>query len=84
MNTSYKKYELPYNFDKKLIDGYKILNIPEEAIDCIYMPPFFQDYQSIIRKAYTEDIVPQLTYEEYLDHINYVKENYPNKLQLLL
>ena len=84
MNTQYKRYELPYNFDKKLIDGYKILDLPMECIDCIYMPPFFQDYASIIRTKPDEDIVPKLTYEEYIDHVNYVHQNFPNKMQLLL
>lgn len=84
MNTLYKKYELPYNFDKKLIDGYKLLQVPEKAIDCIYMPPLFSDYESIIRNNPQIDIVPKITYEEYLDHVNYINEHFPDKLQLLL
>ena len=48
------------------------------------MPPFFQDYASIIRTKPDEDIVPKLTYEEYIDHVNYVHQNFPNKMQLLL
>lgn len=55
-----------------------------ECIDCIYMPPFFPDYASIIRTKPDEDIVPKLTYEEYIDHVNYVHQNFPNKMQLLL
>jgi hypothetical protein len=44
------------------------------------MPPFFQDYPSIIRTKPDEDIVPKLTYEEYIDHVQYVQKNYPNKM----
>lgn len=48
------------------------------------MPPFFQDYKSIIRTDPKTDLVPQLKYDEYLDHVNYVQKNYPGKMQLLL
>lgn len=80
-----RKYEFPYNFDKKLIDGYQLLNIPIDSIDCIYIPPFFHDYETISRRSKFEgDYFTTLTYEEYVDHINYINTIYPHKLQLLL
>lgn len=77
-----RKYELPYNFDKALIDGYRILDIPQESIDCIYVPPFLNDYQSILRLGQGDpnDMYQSLTYEEYIDHINYINQFFPNKL----
>ena len=44
-----RKYELPYNFDKKLITGYQMLGITLDDIDCIYLPPFLNDYKTISR-----------------------------------
>lgn len=52
-------------------------------IDCIYLPPFFKDYQTVIRQK-ENDIVLQLSYDEYLEHVKYINNIYPNKLQLLL
>ncbi len=79
-----RKYELPYNFDKKLIDGYKILNLPFDMIDCIYVPPFLNDYESIIRNINPKDTFVNLTYDEYIEHIQYINSLFPGKLQLLL
>lgn len=80
-----RKYEFPYNFDKALIHGYQLLNIQYESIDCIYIPPFFGDYETISRRSKFEgDQFTTLTYEEYIDHIQYINRIYPNKLQLLL
>lgn len=84
MNPKFKKYELPYNFDKDLIKGYQMIGIPVSSIFCIYVPPFYQDYKSILRGKPEDDIIPKLSYEVYLDHIQYINSIYPNKLQLLL
>lgn len=48
------------------------------------MPPLYSDYESILRTDPKEDKIPKITYEEYLEHINYIKQFYPDKLQLLL
>ena len=69
MNPKFKKYELPYNFDKDLIKGYQMIGIPVSSIFCIYVPPFYQDYKSILRGKPEDDIIPILSYEIYLDHI---------------
>ena len=78
-----RKFELPYNFDKNLILGYQLFGIDIDDIDCIYMPPFIKDYQSILRNN-REDPYTQLSYDEYLDHIQYVNSQFPGKMQLLL
>ena len=77
------KFELPYNFDKQLILGYELLGIDPDEIDCIYVPPFIGDYQTILRTP-EKDIYAKLTYDEYLEHIQYIEKHYPGKLQLLL
>ena len=77
------KFELPYNFDKQLILGYKLLGIEPNQIDCIYMPPFIDDYQTILRTP-EKDTYAQLTYKEYFEHVDYVEQQYPGNLQLLL
>lgn len=73
-----RKYELPYNFDKKLIEGYKLLGISPEAIDCIYVPPFVNDYKTILRRS--DDKILSLSYDEYVEHIKFINDIYPNKL----
>lgn len=78
-----RRFELPYNFDKNLILGYQLLGLDPEQIDCIYIPPFLEDYQTILRTP-EKDAYSQLTYEEYLDHINYINNIFPGKMQLLL
>lgn len=80
-----RKYELPYNFDKKLIIGYQMLGITLDDIDCIYIPPFLNDYKTISRNnTFEKSMFTSLSYEEYIDHIQYINNIYPNKLQLLL
>lgn len=78
-----RRFELPYNFDKNLILGYQLLGIDIDKIDCIYVPPFIKDYQTILRNG-GEDTYTLLTHEEYLDHIQYINSIFPGKLQLLL
>lgn len=77
-----RKFEIPYNFDKKLIDGLKILKIKPRNIYCIYLCPFFDDYKTISRNRDSE--WAEITREEYESHIRYIEDNYPGKLQLLL
>ena len=87
-----KIFELPYNFDPKLID---FLNIyfegqKEENIHAIYFPPFKEDY--IAAKAYSKHTgtngqvinTQPNTREEYIQHILNIKNNFPNQLMLLL
>lgn len=77
-----KIFEIPYNFDKQLIDFlciYKSINI-----HCIYCAPFRAHYKSA--KYYYENIplnTPR-NLHEYEDHIFYINKYFPNKLMLLL
>lgn len=73
-----KKFNIPYNFDFNLLSGLNILNIEEESIYCIYMPPEESDYKTIQKN----DVLPYGT--EYLEHINIINSQFPNKIQLLL
>ncbi len=77
-----RQFEIPYNFDKKLIDGLKLLNIDSNMIACFYIPPYWHDYISVDRDC--SEQLSQMSWEEYVSHINYIQENFPNKLQLLL
>ena len=40
-----KQFEIPYNFDKELIEHLTMLNI-KKLIHSIYLPPFKEDYIS--------------------------------------
>ena len=87
-----KIFELPYNFDLKLIDflDFYFEGRKESSIHAIYFPPFKEDY--IAAKAYSRhtgtnknlvDSYPT-TREDYINHIRYIKEKFPNQLMLLL
>jgi hypothetical protein len=39
-----RQFEFPYNFDKNLINILHTLDPIGYSINCIYMPPFFEDY----------------------------------------
>lgn len=84
MNNIYRQFEIPYNFDKNLINGLQILNIIPNQINCFYMPPFPEDYIGIIRRYDIIEPLYKLNRQEYESHINYINKVYPNKLQLLL
>lgn len=76
-------FEIPYNFDKNLIDILKLL-VKDEAIYCFYVPPFFEDYKGVSRSPGSVSQLTNMTRETYIDHINYINEKFPNKIQLLL
>ena len=44
-----RQFEFPYNFDKNLIKILKCLDPEGKTINCIYMPPFIKDYNTILR-----------------------------------
>lgn len=83
-----KPFEIPYNFDTKLID---FLEIYQEKINihCIYLPPFKDHYKSA--KYYhtgqtgvcVENTYPK-TILDYEYHIKYINSRFPNKIMLLL
>ena len=73
-----KKFNIPYNFDGKLLSGLNILQIQEESIACIYLPPYEFDYPSIRKN----DFMPNE--KEHFAHIDMIQNQFPNKIQLLL
>ena len=84
-----KIFEIPYNFDKKLIDNLYQIDPKGDTYHCIYMPPYNYDYHSAKRyyvHSNNIDMVKQqdISRDEYESHINYIKQYYPDKLMLLL
>lgn len=77
-----KPFEIPYNFDIKLIDFLNIYNIID--IHCIYVAPFREHYKSA---KFYEGLIPTSSpnnLSEYEKHIEYINKYFPNKLMLLL
>ena len=75
-----KPFEIPYNFDKQLIDFLTIYNC--FPIHCIYCPPYYQDYEGA-KYNYLLNTYPK-DKQEYYNHIDYIYNSFPNKLMLLL
>lgn len=77
-----KPFEIPYNFDTKLIDFLNIYN--NIGIHSIYLPPFQNHY--ITTRHYYQYL--SMTFpknlENYEYHINYINKYFPNKIMLLL
>lgn len=79
-----RQFEIPYNFDINLINCMQIFDPEGITIACIYIPPFLEDYQTILRgpeSAHNLNIMSRFEYEEHIKLINKV---YPGKMQLLL
>ena len=77
-----KPFEIPYNFDTKLIDFLNIYNNID--IHCIYVAPFREHYRSA---KFYEWLIPRSSPQNLSDyeyHIHYIKQYYPDKLMLLL
>lgn len=79
-----REFEFPYNFDKQLIDILYLLDPQGKTINCIYLPPFLKDYQTILRSGEQAQFLNNLSRKEYEEHINYINKLYPGKIQLLL
>ena len=78
-----RQFEIPYNFDKKLIDGLIALDlIDSENIKYIYIAPFIEDYVGVER--YDPNGANSFTREEYVEHIAYIRQFFNGKMQLLL
>lgn len=73
-----RNFNIPYNFDPKLLAGLNILEINEELISCIYLPPYDSDYPSI----HKNDALPDE--KKYFEHIDMIQRQFPGKIQLLL
>ena len=76
------KFEIPYNFDPNFINALLACGINEDSIAFIYVAPFPEDYQTILRaEPYP---FSSLTRAEYVEHILKINKFFPGKLQLLL
>ncbi|MBE6148104.1 MAG: hypothetical protein E7167_01130 [Firmicutes bacterium] len=82
--TKKRLFEIPYNFDIKLIESLKIFDPEGLTIACIYIPPFYEDYETILRGHESNLLINILTRDEYEKHIHLINSMFPNKLQLLL
>ena len=84
-----KSFEIPYNFDKNLIDYLVQKDSNGNLYYSIYMPPYIQDYCPA-KKFYqgqegiTGETQQNLSREQYESHISYIKQYFPDKLMLLL
>lgn len=86
-----RPFELPYNFDMRLIDFMDIyFENRKEDIYSIYFPPYRADYlaaKAFIPSARTNTALIS-TYpnsrNEYIEHIKYIQKYFPNQLMLLL
>ena len=76
MNNLVKKFEVPYNFDFKLIDFY---SLHSSMISFVYLPPFKSDAintRTIIENPSTglPWLYARYTREEYIDHLKYLQQ----------
>lgn len=83
------QFEIPYNFDKELIEHLIMLDITEQ-IHSIYFPPFKEDYSSA-KQYYTNikrqhDVYNTLPKERenYESHIKLINNYFPETAMLLL
>ena len=77
-----RQFEIPYNFDEKLLEGLDILKIKKDNVYCIYSAPFYQEYNGTNRGS--NEVFKNLTLSEYNYQLKQIAKQYPNKMQLLL
>lgn len=80
--STIRKFEIPYNFDFNLIRGLQILNLINESIKYIYISPYVEDYVGVQR--HDPNGANEFTRETYVTHINFVKQFFEGRMQLLL
>ena len=73
-----RKFEIPYNFDPKLLAGLNLLRFYPDIISSIYLPPYELDYPSIRRN----DIMPDE--KEHFRQLEMIQSQFPGKIRLLL
>ena len=78
-----RQFEFPYNFDKKLLYILQTFTSGND-INCIYLPPYLKDYQTILRTAEQAEQLDKMSRQEYEDHLNFINSLFPNKIQILL
>ena len=84
-----KIFEIPYNFDKNLIDELIKIDSTGNLYHSIYIPPYYDDYfaakRNYIHLAGNDMQIQQnIKRSEYESHISYIKQYFPDKLMLLL
>lgn len=84
-----REFEIPYNFDPQLITLIKQFdNRPTQDfpsfVNCIYMPPYYHDYKTILRSGWQADQLQAMTRKEYERHVDFINQLYPGKVQILL
>lgn len=80
-----RQFEIPYNFDPSLINTIRILDGQQKSfVNCIYIPPYLHDYQTILRTPESAEMLNKMTRKEYERHINFINTIYPGKIQILL
>lgn len=67
-----QKFEIPYNFDFKLIDE---LTPYKDFVDFIYMPSYYADGGNSRKDLILKQSVPS-TWEEYLEHLSYIQAHF--------
>lgn len=74
-----RKFEVPYNFDMKLIDKLKETDF-RKNISCVYLPCFYLDGDNSRKNLIFEEKYPK-DWEEYKKHLLKIKElSYPRVL----
>lgn len=79
-----RQFEFPYNFDKQLLYTLQMLDPNGTTINCIYVPPYYHDYKTILRTGEQAFFLSNMTREEYENHILFINSLFPNKIQILL
>lgn len=84
-----KTLEIPYNFDKQLIDFLYMLDDTGSVYHSIYCCPHKDDYISAKyyhHASYGLDMLKanDMTKQEYISHIQNIEKKFPKKLMLLL
>ena len=67
-----QKFEIPYNFDFKLIDE---LTPYKDFVDFIYMPSYYADGGNSRKDLILKQSVPD-TWDEYLEHLSYIQAHF--------
>lgn len=84
-----KPFEIPYNFDKQLINILYNIDPSGQLFHCIYCPPYIEDYISaksnyIHHNNINLNSQQSITRQEYESHIKNIQKYFPDKLMLLL
>lgn len=84
-----KPMEIPYNFDKALIDALVTIDPTGNSYHSIYCCPHKDDYHAAKRNHINSTGLDMQQSNDmdkatYIEHIMYIKKKFPNKLMLLL